>query len=98
MDDLELPRRDDSGVKGIMTFQRSYQSEKMDLLQRVYSENNDGLLQQLVFESEDIIDPDEAIAVMFMSCVIMNQPDAFRHIVKKNNKFKFKPTWHILFS
>ena len=70
--DLELPRRDDSGVKGIMAFPKSYQSEKMDMLQRVYTENNDGLLQQLVFENEDITDPDEAVAVMFMACVIMN--------------------------
>ena len=89
--DLELPRRDPSGVDGIMTFPKAYQSEHMAMLEKVYNDDSAALLNQLAFD-RDVKDSEEAILVMYVAAVIMNQQAVYKHILKKNKEFKFKPT------
>jgi len=36
--------------------------------------------------------------VLYVSAICMNSEELFYHQLRKNNFFKFKPDWHILFS
>ena len=67
------------------------------MLKKVIVQDDAALFSKLVFE-RDIVSSEEAILVMYTAVVLMNRPDVFRNIMEKNNKFKFKPDWHVLFS
>ena len=96
--DLELPRRIPSDIgDGLKALPKQYLSENMEMLQKAVVDDNAGIFTQLAFE-RDIVSSEEAILVMYTAVALMNRPDVFRDILEKNNKFKFKPDWHVLFS
>lgn len=46
----------------------------------------------------EINDPEEVLMVMYVAAICMNSEDIFKLLLRKNNDFRMKPEWHILFS
>jgi hypothetical protein len=76
---------------------KKYLTPNMDMLKQALAEDSTDLMHKLVYE-RDILDPEEALMVIFACVAAMNKPVMFEFLVKKHNYFKMKPVWHALFS
>jgi hypothetical protein len=69
----------------------------MSQLKKVVQHDNMQLLNRIAMKTE-IMDPEEAIMVMYVCAVCMNNQPAFEHLVRKNKAFREKPEWHVVLS
>ena len=95
---MEFPRRDNSGVQeSSKPVYKAYESENMGLLREALKSDKLNQLNTLAYD-RNVVDSEEAILIMYVANIAMNDVGVFKHLLGRHNNFKFKPIWHALFS